>query len=436
MIRTLTQRIFLKWLCMATTVALGAQFARGQVPVPVPTPLPTQTLGGVYIDADGTVQYREINDPRLAQLRARARSGIKDEKLAYVSLPKLAARMQQLAADSKPIPDDLRYLGGLTQLRYIFVFPQEHDLIIAGPAEPIDSGNPLQPTGRRSGRPIMQFDDFIAALRTLGTPNGGAFGCSIDPQPDSLLKAKDVVSRMQGAPQQAMLAAVAQAIGPQELKVFGAPPDTRITMVCIAADYRLKRLTLGIDSSPVAGLSHAIDNSRPAGNRFWFELSYQPLLVDSEGNSFELRGQRLTLKCGALAFDEKGATATAKSFAKQFSAKFPELAAVVPAFAELQNVADLSVLSALIRHDRLDQKAGWDTSWLLDAGRCHLPTLPTPRSAQTLVCIRNGSLAAGGVNISPAGVIAPAARENDRDGALASPRQRARNGKHAYNPIR
>lgn len=425
MIPTLFNRSFgIGAILAILTSAAWAQI----VPVPVPpnpTPTPRPTIGGVYVDPDGTVRYREVADAKLTQLRARARTaGQKDQPNSYISLPKLTAQVQQLTREGKPVPPEVRYLYGLTQVRYVFVYPQEHDLIIGGPAEPIDATNPASPVGKRTARPIMQLDDLVAAMRTVHV-NSGAFGCSIDPSPDALQRAKEVAARMDGQSRDALVVAMTDALGPQSLSVFGVQPDTRLAMICIAADYKLKRLTLGIDPSPVAGVSHAIDNSRPAGNRFWFELDYRPLLTDADGNSFELRGQRLTLKCGALSFDEKGATATAKSFARNFSTKFPDLATMIPAFAELQNAADLSVLAALIRQDSLDQKAGWGTSWLLEETGYPLAKTNTPRSAQTLVCIRAGSLAAGGVTLSPGTVAAKSARQIDEKGALAKPRAEA-----------
>ena len=42
------------------------------------------------------------------------------------------------------LPDSIRYLEGLTQVRYVFVYPEEKDLVIAGPAEEIDKGTPLR----------------------------------------------------------------------------------------------------------------------------------------------------------------------------------------------------------------------------------------------------------------------------------------------------
>ena len=36
---------------------------------------------------------------------------------------------RRLLADNQPIPKDLRYLGGITQLRYILVYPEEGDAL-------------------------------------------------------------------------------------------------------------------------------------------------------------------------------------------------------------------------------------------------------------------------------------------------------------------
>src|SRR5258706_15535480 len=53
---------------------------------------PDAAPGGVYIDASGTLRARPVDDKQLEDLRAKARTSppaIKDEKLCYISLPKL-----------------------------------------------------------------------------------------------------------------------------------------------------------------------------------------------------------------------------------------------------------------------------------------------------------------------------------------------------------
>lgn len=93
-----------------------------------------------------------------------------------------------------------------------------------------------------------------------------------------------------------------------------------------------------------------------------------------------------------------------------------------PFIAELQNLADLSVLAALIHRDRLDEKVGWDASWLRreagenDAG-FPMARMTVPKTADALANYTNGSIAAGGVVLSPAKIIA-ASPEKDVKGAM------------------
>jgi hypothetical protein len=100
----------------------------------------------------------------------------------------------------------------------------------------------------------------------------------------------------------------------------------------------------------------------------------------------------------------------------------PQLATAVPLFADLQNVADLSVVSTLIRRDKLDAKAGLDLSWILSESNYRPAPVPTPRTAETLVNYTNGSLVAGGVTLNPSAVTAETNREPDQKGVLAAAR--------------
>jgi hypothetical protein len=233
----------------AAATLIGAAWARGQIVPPFEI---GGNAGGVYIDADGTVRYRLTDaDKRLEQTRARARSnaiGRKDEKLCYISLPKLFTELQSLRDAGKEAPERLRYLGGMTQLRYVFVYPDEKDLVIAGPYEPVDASNKLQPVGQRTGRPVLQLEDLIVALRRAGRSNPHQpFGCSIDPAPDALQKSGQVMRDYAGRTRRERMDAMAKALGPQAVSVFGMPADTRIAFTCLAADYKLKRISLGLE---------------------------------------------------------------------------------------------------------------------------------------------------------------------------------------------
>lgn len=337
-----------------------------------------------------------------------------------------------LAAGNAPadLPEEVRFLGGLTQIRYVLVYPQEKDLVIAGPAEPwhVAQGGPGLMThvvGKRSGRPVMQLDDLVVAMRTMSRPNAGQFGCGIWPQPDSGAKASAVALEHARSPRAARMAALHDALGPQEVKFFGVGPDTRAAFVCVAADYQLKRIALGLHNVPGANVGHAIDNSRSAANMVWFKLAYEPLLVSPEADAYALRGPRLQVGAGQFDFDPRGATDKAKQFCKKFSEKMADMAIGEPLIAELQNIADLGMAAALIRSDGLDKKVGWDAGWLLSDSGYPVATLPVPKTADTCVSSVGGSLCCGGVVLTPGGFLGPAGRVTDDKAALAGPKKSA-----------
>jgi hypothetical protein len=397
--------------------------------------------GGVYIDADGVVRYRENDDAKQlddARTRAKLATAIattgkdKDEQLCYISLPRLFEKVEALNDKGKDLPEELRYLGGLTQIRYLFVYPQDHDIVIGGPCEPIDSHNRLEPVGTRTGHPVMQLDDLVVAIRTAfdlrrGGANGGAFGCSIDPAPDSLEKSAKVMKDYANVPRPQRMEAMAKALGPQRVTVFNTAADTRLAFVCVAADYKMKRMALGIETPPVPGINVAVDNSRGAASRVWFEAAYEPLIVSEDGNAFELRGQRLKLLAGEESFDPKGATRAAQNFANNFTKKMPQMCAAVPVFADLQNIADLSVVATLIRYDRLDDRVRWDNlSRLRAVIGWPVGQVPVPKQAETLVNYTSGSIAAGGVSLGVLPLIDKEARKPDAKNTLGAIRDEAK----------
>jgi len=424
---TTSRRLSMYWLLATALALLVGQRAGAQTLNPVffgPPP-------GVYLDADGIVRIRQVDQKQeLTAMRARAkaaREGAKDDKLAYISLPKLFAQARSLREAGKELPAELRYLGGLTQVRYVFAFPSERDVVIAGPAEPWHvthaANDPIEyVVGTRTGRPVMQLDDLIVALRTAREGNGKLFGCGIWPSPDSLKIADDIAKRMANASRAQRMEAMRTQLGPQDVRIFGTRNDTRLAFVCVAADYELKRFAMGLDRAPVVEIGNGVDHSRSAANKFWFEASYEPLLVSPDGNAFEVRGQRLAVKAGQFDFDPRGATEKAKTFATKFTKNLPTLAAAVPLFAELQNVADEALVANLLRRDRLAEKVGWADSWVMDERACPVATVPVPRKADTLVGYTNGSIVAGGVMLTLDPFVGPDSRQLDSHGAVDAAR--------------
>jgi len=386
----------------------------------------TNPAGGVWVDSSGMLRSRQLDAAdELAQMRRRAAGAAeasKDGKVAFVSLSKSLADLRAAQEFDQAMPQTARYLGGMTQLRYVLVYPDRKDIVLAGPCEPVDATQ-SPAVGRRTGRPVLHIDDLIVALRTGQSPTRGAFGCSIDLPNDAMRKFGQVLQNSATTPRAQLVEQAKRAIGPQAVRFFGASPDTRLALACVSADLKLKRMFMGMDRCPLADVGHAIEHNPLGSNRFWFETLYDPMLVSRDSLAYEFRGQRLAVKAGKQDFDPRDATPTAQAFAKRFNQNLPTLATAIPAFADLQNVADLSLLAALIRQDRLDRKAGLDLSWALSESACRVAKVPVARTVDTLVCVTGPSLVAGGVTISASQWVSPSARQIDEKGVLTAVRE-------------
>lgn len=416
---------------LAAALALAACAAAGRAQQVTPTL-------GVYIDAEGVLRSTGKPDERLEALRAKAAKLPKDDKLVYVSLPRLFAEARKHREKGEPLPTEVRYLGGMVRLKYVFVYPDEKDLVIAGPAEPFDVDVPYRPLGRYTARPVLQLDDFVTALRHVG-PGGksGALGCTLEVTPEIYdritKKTKEVGPKAPSIGYRRASELIAEAGGAQPVKYIGLGPDSRYASVCIEADYLMKMFSLGLIESPTSKVKSymALSTSAHKPHRFAFECAYDPMGVSPDGLAFELRGASLKIVTTLYSVEKQDVkegeiAPAAKYFTRDFSRHFEELARHIPAFADLANLSDLSVLSALIAKEGLHAKVGWDLAWALDPAQCKIDAVKAPASAQTLCQYRqygNQTIyVAGGVLLSPAAFVND--RAPDEKGELKGQSQR------------
>jgi hypothetical protein len=263
---------------------------------------------GVHVDARGVLRSRTTDpDPRLAELWRNAKSFQKDGKFLYVSLPRLFQEARRILEGGGALPPELRTLGGLTRLRYVFVFPESKDLVIAGPSEPVDAGLSFRPLGRISGRPVLQLDDLVTALRAFAPGrHPDRLGCDLEitaeirERVNAKIQAVGPAARITGF--RKTCDQIAEAGGLQPVKFFGLEPTTRFAFVCVEADYRLKQLGLGLLPSPVPAVESYRELIRQPEKEFRFSLesNYDALAAAPDGLAFELRGSSLKVNGGLL----------------------------------------------------------------------------------------------------------------------------------------
>jgi len=356
-------------------------------------------VGGVSIDASGVLARSDLDATgALRDARLRALMPIDSELAASsrcrkISLRRLSAAIDERRLAKQPVEDSLQNLAGVTRIEFVFVFPDDHDIVLAGPAEGWrvdDQGNVV---GRASGQPVLQLDDLIVALRSAkAATSGRGISCSIDPTEEGLRRLRPLLKTATYS--EATVERLEQALGPQQVTITGVPASSHFAHVLVAADFLMKRLGMKFERSPVDGLPSYMEllagrsAARPksAMPRWWIAPKYDPLLKDADGLAWELRGNGVQTLTEDGYLGSSGAVTTtgredplAKKWADTMTEKYPALAKAMPVFAELRNCIDLAVVSALLVKEDLPRKAGCDLSLLLDESRIAVAEYPVPK---------------------------------------------------------
>lgn len=407
-------------LAMLGAITLCCATARGQV-------------AGVAIDAEGVVraEYSRREAAAVAERRmaAFAQEQLPTDLVRFTPLRRVSLRgLEEALAErpGQPPSADVRYLYGLQRLDYIFVDPDRRDIVLAGPAEGFAPDPSGRMVGLTTGRPPLQLDDLLTALRWGAASGGrGQIGCSIDPEPQRLANLQSwLAQNSTPAPRdvaQSRYDRMAQILGRQNVSVFGVDPSTHLAQVIVEADYRMKLIALGKENPGIRGLRSQLSLLTPQGNslqRWWFVPLYEPIEADEAGLSFHLKGQRAQLLAqdewtdgGGRRGDAAFTRASTEKFAQLFTEHFQELADESPVFAELQNVFDVAVLAALIEREGLRRRLNWGMDLLLDAERLPVKSHQTPKHIEsTATSVYRNRLVlglVGGVTLTPATVLSP-----------------------------
>lgn len=388
----------------------------------------TGAVGGVSINVDGVLNNAEVDQlSGLRDARERAMQGIAADLKKFSELRKVSLRgLQEAIAKQRaenpdaPLPDDLMMLAGLQKIQYVFVYPDQQDIVIAGPAEgwKLDANGNI--VGATTGRAVMRLDDFAVAMRTGRSAANGGLSCSIDPTPQGMAALQQFVASIPaGADINDSIAGIESTLGPQTITVTGVEPTTPFAHILVAADYRMKRLAMGFDPPPVQGLpnylqmikagSRGVQNMTP---RWWLAPNYQPLLKDNDGLAWELRGAGVKAMTEDDFFAADGsrthsgkASAMAQKWADNMTKVYEALSVKDPIFAELRNVMDLAVVAALISKEQLAEKSNCSLDVFLDENAIPVQELNAPKQVPTQASfVKKGRdyviSASGGVQIN------------------------------------
>lgn len=340
-----------------------------------------QLPGGILIRADGLID-RALAAP-LPAGAARARRQLAEKNLSAeirtmsprrtLSLRKLDETLAKHAAESTPLPIEIRQLAGLTRIDEIQI-DATGDLLITGPGEAFAPGAGGRLTGLESGRPVMCLEDLLVALRTPEILE--RCGCSIDPDPQRLAQSQAWLQQNSSPATlpvaQARMENMVRLMGRWNVTTFGVPEDSRMSLSMVEADYLMKRLAIGVDRAPVGGLKSTLQLAKPGDNmmrRWWFAAApeYVTCTADKQcwaltGPRFQLLAQEELLASDGTLIDTDHAKGSSEEFARLFNERREELARKVAAFADLQNLFDVLVVAAIF-HETV-QPSGENPRWV------------------------------------------------------------------------
>ncbi len=387
-----------------------------------------RAVGGVMIDANGIVRTATVAEKQdLANLMRVAVDAPEGDmknasEMRMISLKSLQEAIVQSRKDGGPLPEAISFLAGLQRVEYVFVDTENHDIVIAGPAEPwklLEDGSVV---GTESGGAVLLLDDLIVAMRSVETARQGGISCSIEPTAEGRHRLQQLLKRIQLRPGQnpsIFEEPMKQAFGPQMIRLNGIREDSHLARTIVAADYEMKRIAMALTKSPVDGLPSYLQlakngqHSSAQNPRWWMACNYDALIRSEDGLAWKLSGQgvKTMTEQDIVAADGsvKGGGKVDKLaalWAEKMTENYQELAKHVTVFRDLRNAMDLTVVATLINQERLAKKAGLDLSLLLEENdTIELITYRAPKSVEpqcSFVRGRSGWVvtASGGVDIN------------------------------------
>ncbi|MGO9108146.1 MAG: DUF1598 domain-containing protein [Thermoguttaceae bacterium] len=394
----------------------------------------TQPVGGVTINANGLLESAGMDaQGRLAQLRSQLTRKIPAElnkgvPLRSISLRRLNEAIEEAVKAGKPISEEAAFLGGLQQIRYVFVYPEQKDIVLVGPAEGWKMDTRGNIVGATTGRSVMFLDDLVVALRTAAGSDRTGINCSIDPTPEGMQQLRTHVAQLHAIGDRERTAAgIEQALGRQQITVSGVPASSHFAEVLVAADYRMKRLAMKFEPTPIPGMPSFLDMLGGTGygmshlmQRWWLEPKYESVLKDPDGLAWEFRGPGVkcmteedSLAAGGSREHLGHASPLAQKWADNMTQHYEELAVAEPVFGELRNCMELAMVGALVAREQLATRAGCDLAALMHDSMLKTAELPTPTQVDSKVSMlkkgRNWVISvSGGVMIRPLEIVGKA----------------------------
>lgn len=325
---------------------------------------------GVLVDPNGLMRFRKNKNVFSKLDLSKDPVLVNRSELRMVSLPKLEQQVIELTSSGKPVPDSVRFLGGMYDIHYVTIDKDSGDLFLVGPAGPWRMNSDGVPVNQKNGKAVLQLDDLVVALRA--TRNGsGVFGCSIDARPGQYEKFQQKANRLRKRNKRT-LQNVAVAVGPSDANVFGVPAKSHAAWAMLAADYHMKLLAMG--NLPSTGNVPSYmdlcgqENTSIEKIRWWFTLGQPIITGNQDGTEYKISGPVVRLKTENQVFAGRGggrASVPATKFVNNFNKHFQEVASQYPLYGQLENLFEMTIAAQILKTHQLDRKVGWNPTFFM-----------------------------------------------------------------------
>lgn len=386
-------------------------------------------VGGVSVDADkvvrGASQSLSSDDQqRILKALSETDSDISDQSpMRLISLRGLEAAIAKSLKSGKQLPADIQFMAGLQRLEYVILSPETKDIILAGPGEGWKTDDQGNVVGEKSSMPVLHLQDFMVAMQSVDAAGQGqGVSVSIDPTKEGVQRVNKIYdrivkNRITHVGQQ-LMDEIAQASGKQQVTLTGVPRDSHFSRVLLTADYKMKRLAMGLDKSPIRQLPSMMSviarkriNIKRAIPRMWIECDYEPVAKSDDNTIWKIAGKGVSVQTEDQVADDLGQRRAsgrkikvAEDWAESMTENYEALSAKVPVFRDLRNVMDMSVIAAIIRNEGLADKVGLKMP--LIGGQLETPSYTVPETIPSQVSVADSYAVqvSGGVILDSWGV--------------------------------
>ena len=180
------------------------------------------SVGGISINSDGVVSNVDLESRKLLLKEMRQNLKPAEGKMAaqtelrMVSLRGLESAIADAIQNKQGLlPDEVKFLAGLQRIQYVFVYPEQRDIVLAGPGEGWKIDDKANVVGATTGQPVLLLDNLLSAMRAVNAPQPERISCSIDPTKQGLVNYKNTLNQLSRA----------GVRNPRLVKLYGPQPD-------------------------------------------------------------------------------------------------------------------------------------------------------------------------------------------------------------------